>query len=107
MRQTIGDPRIVTQNVDAGTTTYFHWDPSTDGFTLEERQDAEPAIELNKLRMNEVGSGWKGELHMVASIPLVVVTDLQRKGIWRDKERLRAWLNERDNRAFRTRPGRV
>ena len=48
----------------------------------------------------------------VASIPLAVFADLEKLGITRgfaviDKKRFHAWLNDPDNRAFRTRAGRI
>ena len=48
----------------------------------------------------------------VASIPLAVFSDLEKLGITRgfaviDKKRFHAWLNDPDNRAFRTRAGRI
>src|SRR5262245_58446204 len=43
----------------------------------------------------------------VAVIPMVVVNRLMNEGIWGNDERMRRWLNDRDNRAFRTSGGRV
>ena len=48
----------------------------------------------------------------VASIPLAVFSDLEKLGITRgfaviDKKRFHAWLNDPDNRAFRTRAGKI
>ena len=107
MSGSISDPRVISRNEDAGITTFFHYDPHTEGFTSEDVQDAEPTIELNKLQMNEVSSGWKGDLHHVARIPLVIYENLRKAGILEDRKKFRAWLNDRDQRAFRTRPGNV
>lgn len=48
----------------------------------------------------------------VASIPLTVFADLEKQGITRgcaviDQKRFSAWLNNPDNRAFRTRAGTI
>jgi len=48
----------------------------------------------------------------VASIPLTVIDDLNKIGIMRgfhvvDEKRFKAWLNNSDNRVFRTRTGVV
>ena len=54
-----------------------------------------------------------GELRTVASIPMSVFFELQRKGILAhngqptDQKRFAQWLNDRDNLKFRTRPGTV
>ena len=63
-------------------------------------------LDVNKALFNEPSSGW-GEGRRVASIPLVVWEELKRNGIADDKKKLKAWLNHPDNRAFRTRPGKV
>jgi hypothetical protein len=46
-------------------------------------------------------------MHKVASIPMTLFYDLKKQGIIDDPARLKAWLNNPDNRFFRTRPGRV
>lgn len=48
----------------------------------------------------------------VASIPLTVFSELEKQGITRgfaviDQKRFNAWLNDPDNRAFRTRAGTI
>jgi hypothetical protein len=43
----------------------------------------------------------------VAMLPAVIVNRLLREGIWGDDKKMRAWLNDPDNRAFRTGGGRV
>ena len=48
----------------------------------------------------------------IASLPMVVIDDLNKKGIMRgfavmDQKRFKAFLNDPDNRFFRTRPGEV
>jgi len=43
----------------------------------------------------------------VASIPLNLYYDLKRQGIVDDPARFKKWLNDSDNRFFRTRGGRV
>jgi len=75
-------------------------------------QDVEHIVEFNKILRNEESlnphKSRKGEtFRKVASIPLVVVEDLMRKGIWDDKNAMKKWLNDSDNRGFRIWPGRV
>ena len=75
---------------------------------IRNAQDAEPIVEANKLDYTE-GNGYSASrnLRRVASIPLVLYLDLRKRGILRDPHRFRAWLNDPDNRFFRTAPGRV
>lgn len=72
-----------------------------------------PILEANKAAYNATDERAKwGELSRVAEIPFVVIEDLNRQGIMRgfavlDQKRMKAWLNNPDNKFFRTRPGRV
>ena len=91
------------------TRSLFHYDHAEGKFYIEEVADVEPAIEDNKVRFNyfDERAPWKGEWHHVASIPPIIVADLQKKGIGDDMARLKMWLNDSDNRVFRTRPGKI
>ena len=53
------------------------------------------------------GGRWKDGMQKVASIPLGVYQDLVNKGITKDKNAFRKWLNDSENQVFRTRPGRI
>jgi hypothetical protein len=86
------------------------------GIVIETRQDISDILEQNKKEYNSYDERARWSDHMfgnkVASIPLTVIDDLNAKGIMRgfavlDEKRFKAWLNERDNRVFRTRTGVV
>jgi hypothetical protein len=83
------------------------------GYVIETKQDITGIIESNKTQFNAIDEKAKwGEWTKVASIPNVVVDDLNKQGIMRgfavlDEKRFRAFLNNPDNRFFRTRPGQV
>ena len=47
-------------------------------------------------------TGRFGEFAKVASIPNVVVDQLMKSGVWFDRVAFRKWLNDPDNRLFRT-----
>lgn len=74
---------------------------------IETKQDVEDLIERNKAEYRESDNGWDGDFHKVASIPNAVYWDLKRKGIIDDPKAFKKWLNKRENRFFRTKPGRV
>lgn len=97
-------------------------DPMTGVLTVRRRQDVEPIIEANKRHQTDGTDGyWKSrDGKHVASVPHVVYETWQkefckREGIrffWqRDRVRwkkfLRTKLNDSDNRAWRTAPGRL
>lgn len=77
--------------------------------TVDNSQDAEPVLEDNKMRYNSVDerTRWNDFSNRVASIPLVVWWDLVKRGIADDEKALRKWLDDPENRHFRTRPGKL
>ena len=86
------------------------------GLVIETVQDVSGIVESNKREFNSYDerSRWSNHLfgNKIASIPLTVIDQLNKDGIMRgfhilDQKRFKAWLNERDNQAFRTRPGRI
>jgi hypothetical protein len=90
----------------------FHYDETNDSFTIETQQDVTDLVEDNKYEFNlhdGMNSRWKGDLHRVAQIPLSVYYDLKRRGMLpeQDAKAFSRWMNDPDNRVFRTRPGRV
>lgn len=91
--------------------TIFH---DADGnYILEVRQDVSGIIEKNKAEYAAIDERAKwGDLTKIATLPLAVIDDLNKKGIMRgfavtDERRFKAFLNDPDNRFFRTRPGEV
>lgn len=99
-------------SADGTRQTIAHAD-GEGGLILETKQDVTSIIEGNKKLFNEVTSLNKwGDLTHVARLPLTVIDDLNKKGIMRgfavvDETAFKAFLNNPDNRFFRTRPGRV
>lgn len=86
------------------------------GLVIETAQDVSGIIESNKRQFNafDERARWSDDLlgNKVASIPLTVIDDLNQKGIMRgfhilDEKRFKDFLNDPDNRVFRTRPGRI
>lgn len=90
-----------------GIEAVMHYDTVTDAITLEHRSAVDAVIEANKDVAREQRSDWKGDMHLVASIPAVVAQKLQADGILDDPKRLKAWLEDRDNRVFRVKQGRI
>lgn len=105
------DSTILDSDSLTGIRTIFHPDiHSGEKHIIQTVQDAEPIVELNKAQASNFDerSNWKGDgFHKVASIPNVIFMELERKGITRDPAAFKKWLNDKDNAAFRTRPGRV
>jgi hypothetical protein len=104
-----------------GDWTLMQWDPATgrtvwslfDGEKTIFRTDTPVAatIEDNQLARNAATDGWKGDYHRIASVPMQLLYD-ENVGLntaiqQGDKGYLSRWLNDSDNRAWRTKDGRV
>ena len=102
------DSEILNSNPAAKIDEITHYD-DTDGKTyVEQVQDVTEIVEHNKALLNGLDERmpW-GQGRRVASIPLVVYEQLRKDGIIGDQKKFRAWLNNPDNRFFRTSPGVV
>lgn len=68
--------------------------------------DPSVLLTVNKRQANNWdphSNGWKRHgMQHVARIPPAVMARLKRTGVAYDRAAFRAWLNERDNRVFRT-----
>lgn len=98
----------------SGVNEKYFYDHATDEFTLTREQEITPLVELNKFKYNNAPDRYGNDImHHVASIPFTLLPELEKKGIMTaggriiDEKALKAWLNDSDNRVFRTRPGRV
>ena len=101
--------------------TKMHIDEGENKIHFEDVQDIQPILEMNRKESNLGNEAlrMKGELvkhagmTKVASIPLIVVQQLAQKGIMtnagaiKDKVRFKKWLNDPDNRLFKTYNGTI
>lgn len=113
------DIRPLSYDPLTGISETFVFDEMTNQVTIESTQDVTAIIELNKAQFNNVDerARWspdeQGPGVKVASLPMQVYFDLQQRGILPrmgkpgDKKKFMAWLNDPENRFFRTRPGTV
>lgn len=99
----MGSKRIFDRDPAAGTTTYWHVTDKGE-YVVETVQDVTAIANANKRAYNDTPNKY-GDVNKVASIPLSVYYELKRKGIADDPVALKRWLNDGDNRVFRTRAG--
>jgi len=96
--------------IDVPTKRIFHMGEHDDQFHIETRQDVAPVLEDAKFQASHYDerSRWK-DINHVAQIPLVIIAEERKKGrdLINDPEALKQWLNDPDNKHFRTRPGRI
>ena len=105
-----------------GITSKYNIDPETGAFTRYDTQDAEPIIDANTIERNSGENENRfSNMRKVASIPLVTVEALKTRsmkdggpidiylvGVDPDHTvRFYRWLDDRDNRKFRTSEARM
>ena len=102
------DNKIFDVNPDLGITRTWHYNDETDEATIQTQQDVTAIVEENKNEFNQVDERAKwGEFSRVASIPLSLYYELKKEGKLEDQAYMKRWLNDPENRHFRTRPGQV
>lgn len=80
--------------------TEIYWE---DGLPIiRYTQNLRPIVERCKQEAANFQGPNREEITKVASIPVVIWQRLLQMGIAYDQRALNAWLNERDNRVFRT-----
>lgn len=102
--------RLLDIDPHTNSHTLFHTDTNGEKMALEEVQDVTDLVEKSKLLYNcyDERTPFKGDgLHHVAHIPDVMWAEMCRTGANLDKRFIRDWVNNPDNAAFRTRPGRI
>ena len=102
-----GDWTLVSHDVKLGRTV---WSMRNGDGSITYRTDyaVDPTIEANTAMRNMASPGWKGDYHKVASVPLNLFYDKLNPAIQQDDNKfLSRWLNDSDNRAWRTKEGRI
>ena len=84
------------------------------GLVIQTVQDVSEIVEKNKKEYNSYDerAKWSDDPYgnKIGSVPFTVIDELNKQGILRgfhilDHQRFAMWLNNPDNRAWRTRPG--
>jgi hypothetical protein len=100
--------RLFDFDPTTGSTKWWHYDADRDEATIETVFEVGDIVEQNKAQYaaTDERTRW-GEWSKVASIPMPLFYRLKKDGIIDDPAAMKRWLNDPDNRFFRTRPGRV
>jgi hypothetical protein len=98
-------------SADSARREYI-WTDSDGNVTLETQWLVDPIAEDCKASFNtfDERAGWKGDMHHVARIPYWVIEyewRVNRRKMLTDKDFVRHWVNDPENRAFRVRPGKI
>lgn len=96
-----------------GATTWWHWDAETETAAVQTEQNVDDLLDINRGMANETGKKWIGEEGgpgtLVAKLPMIVLHQLQAEGRApnQDWKAFCRWLQDPDNRFFRTHEGRL
>lgn len=91
----------------------IHHEHCDGAMTIHTQQDVRGVLLANRENFNERGgSRWQEFQNHVARIPVTIYYALMKKGIIDERNdpdgvRLSKWLDDPDNRAWRSRPGRL
>jgi len=99
-------------DVNGDVIEKFHYDEMEGRSVVETVQDVAPYLDQNQREKNNQSSGWKGGLHKVASIPLVLIQQWNKEygcNVLEPKNRhlIMAKLNDKDYSKLRTKDGRI
>ncbi len=94
------------------------YDDGNGGLIIKHSTDLTDFIEHTKAQFNDNSgtTGWGDNpidrKNKIASLPTEIINELNQKGIMRgyyimDQKAMKKWLNDPDNRVFRTRGGTV
>lgn len=76
--------------------------------TMRTDYSVDDTIEANTAMRNAASSGWSGDWHKVASVPLNIYHDKLAEAVKQDDMKfVSRFLNDSDNRAWRSKEGRV
>ena len=102
-----GEWQLVDHDFQLKRTVWMR--TNADGTTTARTDYAvDDTIEANKAMRAEASSKWAGDWHKVASIPLNVFHDQLAEASRQDDDKfINRWLNDSDNRAWRTKGGNV
>jgi hypothetical protein len=94
---------LIDHDALSGQFSTFEYDAGTDMYLLRQGQKFDAIAEANKREYNESKSRHGDGLgRKVASIPLQLFFDMYKAGQTRDQKFMKRWLNDSDNRVFRT-----
>lgn len=109
MRIRDGEWGLVSHDAKLGRTVWAMQNP--DGSTTYRTDYAvQPTVDLNTAQRNMAQKGWAGDYHHVASVPLALVHGdgyFARAAKENDDKAMSKWLNDGDNRAWRTKSGAI
>jgi hypothetical protein len=111
-QQRIAAGRVLsTDSAFGDTVEYMEYDESTGEFVLRRETNISPLLGYVDALKSQATNNWKGDMHLVASIPDSVVLQLydvrKKEGSAGMQKWLKAWLNSEAAEPFRIKRGRI
>lgn len=104
-----GDWTLVDYDMASGRSVWGYFDGEKQHYRID--YPVEATIAANTTTRNMAQKAWTGDYHLIASIPQNILWD-EKSGLMKahtegDDRYVSRWLNDSDNRAWRTKEGRV
>lgn len=104
-----GDWELISYDYATGRSVWSYFDGEKT--TLRTDYPVQATISENTAIRNAAQKAWKGDYHLIASIPLNILHD-ENTGLMKahsegDDKYVSRWLNDGQNRAWRTKEGTV
>ena len=102
--------RILDYDPVTKTVQFYHENELTGDVALETRQDVTAIAEHNKALFNQVDerARWGNRNIHIATIPNSILEGVRKlTNNFKDKAAFDRWMDNPDNRVFRTRPGKL
>lgn len=104
--------KLIDWNAELFRATYARRavENGQEGWEIKTEYYADPTVEENKRELANNGPGWAGDYHKIASISPALaygdsyIANAIREG---DEKAMSKWLNDSDNRHWRTKEGTV
>ncbi len=107
MRFRDGDWILWEYKPELGRQVWYKMEPDG-GTTWRTDYEVQPTVDINTAQRNLAQDNWKGDYHHVASVPLNIFHEQLAEATQQDDNAyLSKWLNDSDNRAWRTKNGNV
>lgn len=98
--------KVIDTDPVTGISHVLYHDESDGVSHYVAEQATDYLLDFNRKQANEAGKRF-GEWAKVASLPMTLFMKLKAEGVLDDPKALKRWLNDPDNRYFRTHEGRL
>lgn len=98
--------KVIDHDPTTGISHVLYHDESDGVSRYVAEQATDFLTDFNRKQANEAGKRF-GEWAKVASLPMTLYLKLKQEGVLDDPKALKRWLNDPDNRYFRTHEGRL